>query len=491
MSTDFKKVMSNFEELVERTRRTNQKINPPLGDPEDFMIEPDCAPHSLDAKPKKRLNELYPNIAHYRQIPTELYTSHEVMKKEWETLWQKTWLVAGRASDIPEIGDWFKFDIGPESFIITRSSEDSVHAMYNVCRHRGNRLVNEGFGKGAKSFTCNYHSWMFTLEGKNARITDRETFAPEILCQNLDLPTVKTHIWGGFVFINMDEDPVPFEEYMGEMINIMGPYKMEDMHVIKDTQMVMPANWKTTLDAFQEMYHLHQTHPQGVYTIDDHFGQYDFFKNGHNRMIVPRGLVSKRQKDHETVNDFLKIMLRDAGIDPDTFPGKADDVREAIKQKKRKPDNAFGLDYSEMSDSQVVDNWNITWFPNITFNAYPEGMLVQRFRPHPTDPNLSIYDITVLSAKLKPGARKPFVFSATFGVDPDADISGETRPEREYTDMDNTKMGRLLDQDIEQLTGVQAGLGSKALGNKIVLSEQERRLQQFYAEYDMYMKKFK
>jgi phenylpropionate dioxygenase-like ring-hydroxylating dioxygenase large terminal subunit len=488
-STQKKETNNKFEEMIEELRRTNRQINPVLNDPEDFLIEPNAAPGSLDAKSPKRLNELYPNIAHYRKIQSELYYSKEVMELEWEKLWKKTWIMAGRASDCADVGDWFKFDIGRESILIVRSDKDTINAFYNVCKHRGNQLVHEEFGKGTKSFICSYHSWMWKCDGEIARVTDRNTFAPELLCDDLNLSKVHVHVWGGFIFINMDKNPVPFEEYMDPaLMRALNAYQFEDWHIVKDVKVAVPANWKTNLDAFAEMYHLHQTHPQGVLATDDHFGQYDFYRNGHSRMIVPRGMVSKRQDDHETINDALRSLMTDSGVDPATFQGKADDVREACKKAKRQGLSPFERDYTGLSDSQIIDTWSCSLFPNTNLNINAEVALIQRFIPHESNPDQSVYHITILSAKINTEKKRPFFLEFTYGVDPSQDISGKVRPELRHTTIENSEVGFLLDQDLQQIGQVHKGIKSRGLNGVMRLSEQERRIQQFHAEYDLYLK---
>ncbi len=51
-------------------------------------------------------------------IPKERYTSEEFMKLEWERMWTKVWNIAGREQDIPNVGDYFTTELGPESFLI-------------------------------------------------------------------------------------------------------------------------------------------------------------------------------------------------------------------------------------------------------------------------------------------------------------------------------------------------------------------------------------
>lgn len=85
---------------------------------------------------------------------------------------------AGRVSDPPAVGHWFKYELGRESFIVARSGEDEIKAYYNVCRHRANRIVREDFGR-QRLFTCPFHGWQWKTDGALEQITDRSCFKPE------------------------------------------------------------------------------------------------------------------------------------------------------------------------------------------------------------------------------------------------------------------------------------------------------------------------
>ena len=471
------------QEKFAAMRFNDRPIAVPMLDNEALVLEQGAITADYENKPGQRLSDLHPNIADFRMIPTERYFSADEAKKEWDRLWTKAWLVAGRASDIPNVGDWFRFEIGAESLIIVRSATNKVQAFYNTCKHRGNELVNEDFGKAAQAFTCIVHSWRWNLAGRNVRVTDRENFSPEVLCGDLNLSAVHAHEWGGFVFINMAENPVSFEEYYGPLLPMLASYKMEDMFVVKDLSVEVPANWKTVTNVFNESYHAHATHPQIKPSVDDYYIQSDFYPNGHNRHLFPIGVVSPRWPDDETVNDSLAYFLMEAGVDPASYKGDAKTVRRALQRAKRQPDNPYGLDYGGYTDNQLTDDWNPSLFPNVTLNLHPEGVLFMRMRPHPTNPERAFYDAWVLSARLGPGQRPP----AYMGVEPDVDVTGATRPARLRTTSEDPRGGDVVDQDVANMVTLQKGMHSRGLGGFIRLSEQEKRIQHFYAELELYL----
>ena len=85
--------------------------------------------------------------------------------------------------------------------------------------------------------------------------------------------------------------------------------------------------------------------------------QCDLYPNGASRMIVPIGQMTPRIADQDSMNDGLRAMLAEVGIDPDSFTGSAREVRAAVQQAKRRRAAERGLDYSRFVDGQLTDSW--------------------------------------------------------------------------------------------------------------------------------------
>src|SRR5438128_274708 len=73
-------------------------------------------------------------------LPGRYYTAAEVLEKEMECLFSRTWLYVGHASQIPQPGDFFTATLLDENVLVVRSQAGSVNAYYDVCRHRGSRI---------------------------------------------------------------------------------------------------------------------------------------------------------------------------------------------------------------------------------------------------------------------------------------------------------------------------------------------------------------
>ncbi|MEO1240287.1 MAG: aromatic ring-hydroxylating dioxygenase subunit alpha [Pseudomonadota bacterium] len=419
-----------------------------------------------------------------RDIPDPgRYHAKEFMEKEWTHLWPRVWLLAGVTSDIKEPGDFIVFTHGHEEFIITRQDDGGIKAFYNVCPHRGNRVCLTSHGSVPK-FTCPFHSWQFNGDGSLNKITDEDTFDPELVKHRPGLTEVRCDSIGGLIFINMDGEAPPLHEWIGLPEGYIEQYEIEKMNVVRHVRSEWMANWKTGVDAFYETYHLPHIHPQTQGVMED-FSQVDLYPNGFSRMIVPIGVKSHRLKDQESIDPYQQHMMMEAGIDPEKYEGTAAEVREAIQKAKRTRGEKFGLDYyNKMTDGQLSDSWATGYFPNVQIGMHPEGVFIMRFTPHPTDPERFYYDnMTMFRYVDDPGYTVP----AWMGLPEGIDVSGEIRPEIEHVPAGvKPDLGEVLDQDVELVSAVQEGVKSRGFKGPI-WCEQEDRIRHFHRELDRYL----
>ena len=255
------------------------------------------------------------------------------------------------------------------------------------------------------------------------------------------------------------------------------------MNVVQHKRSDWAANWKGGIDAFYEIYHLHSVHPQTQGVMDDRT-QIDLYPNGVSRQFVPFAQPSPRFPDQETVNAGIKMMLADAGIDPESFDGNAQQSRAAIQQAKRERSAKYGLGYDKFSDTQLSDSTIYGIFPNVQIGCHPEAVFIHRFLPHPHDPEQFTYDTMILFKHENiPGYGAP----AWMGLADDVDTTGATRPEVVHIPLgEPPHLGEVLDQDSELLPIVQKGARSRGFRGPL-WSEQEARLRHFHVELDRYL----
>ena len=436
------------------------------------VINPDAPPESLEAKQPAVNNgiEVYSKDG---------YFSPDYMALEWERMWSRSWLIAGVQSDLAAEGDFFVFDVRGESLIVTRT-EEGIRAFYNVCSHRGTRLVWEERGN-RKVFVCPFHSWSFNNDGGLRRITDEDTFDPALIAHRPGLQAVACEVHAGIVFINMADEPPPLSESIGLPEGYLEAYRLDQMKVVRHVRSEWAANWKVGVEAFYESYHLHAVHPETRGVMGDLNVQYDLYPCGASRMIVPLGQPSPRAHDQETVNEGLQLMLQDAGIDIASFPGKAGDVRRAIQKSKRERSQQLGLEYERFEDGQLSDSWATGIFPNVQIGCHPEAVFLMRFLPHESDPERFYYDtMTLLLSAEDPDYCPP----GWMGLPEGTDVTGQHRPATEhYSAGEDANLGMVLDQDADFLPIVQQGMRSRGFKGQL-WGEQEQRLRHFHVELE-------
>jgi phenylpropionate dioxygenase-like ring-hydroxylating dioxygenase large terminal subunit len=391
-------------------------------------------------------------------IPRDRYTSKEFMDQEWSRMWTKTWMVGCREEEIPEVGDYITTRIGTESLLIVRGEDGKCRVLFNVCHHRGNRVKFDTAGNCA-TLRCAYHSWEYDLTGKLTNLPDIEGFPQGCPADQLSMTEVTSESWGGWVWYNLDTDCQPLADYLGVIQNHLDPYHFENSHLSQSLTVEWDCNWKTSVDAFNEVYHVHSIHPELLFNNDDVDVQIDLYER-HSRYLVPYQTPSPRLGDIKEVPSIISDYMDSIGMSHKEFEGRVPEIREAISVFKRAHQEALGYDYSELNDDQVVDDYHYYIFPNITMNVFAEWMLFFRQRPHESDPNKMYFDIQWLQ---QPNTEEP-----------KSELPGHVQFKH-----GEQSLGLVLDQDSVNLPHVQEGMNSMCYKG-LWISHQERRIRHMH-----------
>ena len=100
---------------------------------------------------------IYPIEKSYT-IPSNWYYDDSVFNLEKGNIFSKSWHLVGSEKVIPNVGDCIVKKINNQPIIISRQKDESVKAFYNVCQHRGNKIVTLESGSFSK-VSCPYHGW--------------------------------------------------------------------------------------------------------------------------------------------------------------------------------------------------------------------------------------------------------------------------------------------------------------------------------------------
>ncbi|MGI9270367.1 MAG: aromatic ring-hydroxylating oxygenase subunit alpha [Woeseiaceae bacterium] len=202
-------------------------------------------------------------IEEAKPLPREVYCSQEWYDLEMETIFKRSWLLATRLEEIPNKGDYVRVDLLGVPLIILRDRDDKIRALSAACRHRGAELVS---GKGhCVRLVCPYHAWTYSLSGEligAPAMQDAKGFNKA----DHSLPSIKAETWGGFVFVNFDQNADSLLDSLGGLPKRMESYGLEDMRVTKKWENRFNANWKVWVENSREGYHVPTIHRESLDT---------------------------------------------------------------------------------------------------------------------------------------------------------------------------------------------------------------------------------
>ncbi|MEU1275461.1 aromatic ring-hydroxylating dioxygenase subunit alpha [Streptomyces sp. NPDC005799] len=342
-------------------------------------------------------------------IPAERYTSKEFLQLEVEHVWRKAWQMACREEEIPEPGDHVVYEIVNDSFIVTRTPGGQIKAFQNACLHRGRRLRTVD-GR-VPELRCPFHGWTWDLDGGIKKLPCGDWDFKHVDQERFALPEVKVGTWGGFVFINMDPDCEPLEEFLAPIPDHFKHTRYEERYKSVHVAQVVSANWKVALEAFIEAYHLPATHPQTAPSIQDYMSQVDLFGKNVNRVLSARGVSSstlgelEEEDIYESYLEARTFYEERLGTNSRDVPREIlEGLPEGMTARQRIVNTIreelaprLGLDLRDTPAYQLMDAVQYFVFPN--FFPWDSGMtnIYYRFRPNGNDPDSCILEIFYLT----------------------------------------------------------------------------------------------
>ena len=197
-------------------------------------------------------------------LPPAGYASDEFFAVEIERIFEREWVPLGRVDEIPDPGDYFTTELAGDPLLIVRGDDNRVRVLSNVCRHKWTEVAS---GQGnTRVFVCPYHAWTYARDGQlvGTKYMDRtENFKPE----NCHLPELRSEIWGGFLFVNLDPEAKPLAGRLKNLEPMVGNYHMQDMSRFTGGDEIWATNWKLLVENFTEGYHTFQTHKDSLQDV--------------------------------------------------------------------------------------------------------------------------------------------------------------------------------------------------------------------------------
>jgi Rieske 2Fe-2S family protein len=283
-----------------------------------------------------------------KTLPQRYFVSPEIFEEEREKIFSAQWVLVGHQSQIAKAGDYFVQEVAGESVIVVHDQMDTLHAFYNVCRHRGTRLCEEQSGHSA-AIQCPYHAWTYGLDG-------RLIGAPHMdLVRGFDKTDYSLHpvnlgLWEGFIFVNLADEPVSLKEWFAPLAGKFSHWNLPKLRSARRIEYDVRANWKLIFENYSECYHCPGVHPM-------------------LSKISPYDSAENDLTEGPFLGGFMKINK-----------GKSLTMSG----------NACALSVGDGNDLQHVFYYSI--FPNMLLSLHPEYVMVHQLWPQSPSRTLILCD---------------------------------------------------------------------------------------------------
>lgn len=195
-------------------------------------------------------------------LPGRVYADPSVYELERRTLFTKTWVAATVASELPNPGDVFPVQVAGWPLVLVRDENGEINGFHNICRHRGATVVTKACT--VPVLRCPWHGWNYALDGAlkgTPEFGGVGKHAVDIPIAEQRLAPVRVEQWFDILFVNIDGNAPPLEEYLSAFLTRFAGVDFSAMKRGGDWETSYPCNWKLAIESGIEDYHLPFLHP--------------------------------------------------------------------------------------------------------------------------------------------------------------------------------------------------------------------------------------
>ena len=276
------------------------------------------------------------DIRRAETLPAEVYRDPRYFELARERIFARSWQLVTDTDSVRVPGQVWPFTllegVLDEPLLLTRTPQDELFCLSNVCTHRGT-LVCDGAAV-LPALRCRYHGRRFTLDGRFLSMPEFEQ-AEGFPSERDHLARVPFGSWGKLLFASLDP-AFPLAELTAEMDARVGwlPLGEAVLDPSRSRDYLVRANWALYCDNYLEGFHIPFVHAALSDALD--YGEYrtELFRWSNLQVGVASG---------------------------------ADDV--------------FDLPPGHPDEGQRIAAWYFWLFPNTMINVYPWGISVNVVRP--------------------------------------------------------------------------------------------------------------
>ncbi len=310
-----------------------------------------------------------------RSLPQRYFVSRDVFEEEQQKIFSRQWVLVGHQSAIAQPGNYFISEVANESLIVVRDKRGEIRGFYNVCRHRGSRLIESRNGQLSAAIQCPYHAWTYALDGRLLGAPHMDD-VPGFNKANYSLHPVNVALWEGFIFVNLADSAASLEKWFAPLAGKFSHWNMSILQPAKRIEYDVPANWKLIFENYSECYHCLGVHPELSKISPYDSAENDLtegpFLGGFMRIAKGRSLTMS--------GNGCALGIADASR-----------ARNRAPAHNRNPSQKIEDDYDHEHDGKNrVFYYSI--FPNMLLSLHPDYVMVHQLQPHSPERTLILCD---------------------------------------------------------------------------------------------------
>jgi Rieske 2Fe-2S family protein len=348
-----------------------------------------------------------------KSLPQRYFISPEVFAQDQERIFSRQWVLVGHQNAIAQPGDYFISEVADESLIVVRDKRGEIRGFYNVCRHRGSRLIESRNGQLSAAIQCPYHAWTYALDGRLLGAPHMDD-VPGFDKSDYPLHRVNLAVWEGFIFVNLAEAGsltsilshshssaltggsrlslragekrerrkqdrfVSLEDWFAPLKGKFSHWDLPTLRSAKRIEYDVPANWKLIFENYSECYHCLGVHPEL-----SKISPYDSAENDLNEGPFLGGFMRIAKGRSLTMSgNACAVGIADASR-----------VRDHAPAHNRNPSQKIDDDYDhehEHDGKNRVFYYSI--FPNMLLSLHPDYVMVHQLQPQSPDRTVILCD---------------------------------------------------------------------------------------------------